>query len=206
MKTVLPLAAALVLFALPRAAAMDVDLVSGDLSVLKGQTQLRVEYVYSETMKVGDLSEKEYVAKKKAELNEKEEGRGDRFEKNWTANRALRYQPKFEDLVSSFLARQKTGLKVSPDAKDAKYTLILTTTATEAGWNAFVSASPAFIDCDIDIVETANRQNCVAKIRVKRSPGRTATGNDWDPTIRIEEAYAKCGKEVGILIAKKGFK
>jgi hypothetical protein len=37
-------------------------------------------------------------------------------------------------------------------------------------------------------------------------PGRGAMGNDYDTGFRIQEAYAKCGKETGAFLAKKAFK
>lgn len=44
--------------------------------------------------------EADFVNKKKSEYNKKENGRGDKWEKSWIADRELRYQPHFEELFN----------------------------------------------------------------------------------------------------------
>jgi hypothetical protein len=179
-----------------------IALQSGSLDFLRGETQLNVEYSY-DRMRVGDFArEQDYVDRKVAEFNQKEPGRGDRWRKTWVDDRAQRYQPKFEELINKYLADRKSVLKVG-SFKDAKYTLILKTTFTEVGWNAFVMRRPAFIDAQAVFVETQNRANPLAVISITKSPGRDAMGYDFETGYRLQESYAKAGKELGVFIAKK---
>ncbi len=75
-------------------------MIEGDLSPLKGQTAIKTEFKYDD-MSVGKFpKEEDYIAKKKSELNEKEAGRGDSWEKSWKADRQDRFEPQFRELFS----------------------------------------------------------------------------------------------------------
>ena len=185
--------------------AMDVKVVSGDLGVLKGQGIIKVEYTY-DNLQVGKMSEEEYTKKKVADYNAKVPGKGDRWLESWKGDRARVYENKFEDLFNRMLHERKVDMKLSPDAKDAKYTLILKTSFMEPGYNVWISRGNAYIDADAEIVETANRDKVVAKVAIRKSPGRTWQGDDYYESMRLGEAYAKAGKELGILVFKKAGK
>jgi hypothetical protein len=185
--------------------AMDVKVVSGDLSTLKGQTLIKVEYSYN-NLQVGKGTEEEFTKKKVTDYNAKVPGKGDRWLESWKNDRERVYQPKFEELFNRMLHDRKSDLKLSPDAKDAKYTLILKTTTMEPGYNVWISRGNAYIDANVEIVETANRNNVVATVAIHKSPGRTWQGDDYQESMRLGEAYAKAGKELGILVFKKAGK
>jgi hypothetical protein len=127
--------------------------------------------------------------------NEKEAGRGDTWENAWIDDRTRRFEPQFTELF------QKHGERAVNAS--AKYTLIFHTTRTEPGFNVGVWREPARIDAEVLIVETANRDNIIAKLSVANAPGRDAAGFDYDTGYRIQEAYAKSGKELGQLIVKQ---
>jgi hypothetical protein len=171
-------------------------LIEGDLKVLKGVKGVNTEFTYS-PMTIGNkgLDEKDYIAEKKKNLNEKEAGRGDKWEKSWVSDRQERFEPNFRELFAKHAAMTAT------DAS-SQYTLIFKTTRTEPGWNIGITKYPAFIDGEAWIVETGNPEKVVAKISIRNSPGRSAWGMDWDTGARLEEAYAKAGKEVGAFIKK----
>jgi hypothetical protein len=179
-----------------------INLKSGSLVFLKGETQVNVEYSY-EGMSVGKFAnERDYLDKKTAEYNQKEDGRGDRWRQSWVDDRAQKFQPKFEELLNRHLADRKSNLKFG-NFKDAKYTLIFKTTFTEPGWNVTIMRRPALIDGEAVFVETQNRANPLATLTITKSPGRDFMGYDYETAYRIQEAYAKAGKELGIFISKK---
>ncbi len=75
--------------------AQKIKVVSGDITVLKGQSELDVVFDYS-GMGVGKFkSEEEYVIKKIKDYNKKEAGRGDKWAKAWVEDRNSRFEPKF---------------------------------------------------------------------------------------------------------------
>jgi hypothetical protein len=175
--------------------AQRVKLIEGNLSSLKGVTGVKTEFTY-ENMIVGkDLTEKAYIAEKKANFDEKEPGRGDKWEKAWIADRKDRFEPQFRELFS-----KHAGISTVDDK--SPYTLIFKTTRTEPGWNVGVMRVPAFIDGEAWIVSSSDRSKVIAKISVMKSPGRDAWGLDFETGARLQEAYAKAGKELGQFLTK----
>jgi hypothetical protein len=188
---------ALILAAGNSVLAQKIKIVEGNLSPLKGQKSIAVEFSY-EDMTVGSRdakSEEVYIADRKKELNQKEAGRGDKWAEAWVSDRKDRFEPQFRELYSKHANMTTAG-------DNPTYTMIFRTTRTEPGWNVGVMRVPAFIDAEVTIVETANRDKVIAKLTVKNSPGRDAWGFDFDTGTRLQEAYAKAGKEVGQVVAK----
>ena len=85
----------------------------------------------------------------------------------------------------------------------AKYTVVVYTKMIEPGFNVGVARRPAFINVVVDIVETSNPSNSIAKFTIDKVPGGGAMGYDFDSGFRISEGYAKLGKALGSYIAKK---
>lgn len=175
--------------------AQKVKLIEGSLSPLKGQSVISTEFTY-DNMTIGKdgLTEEDYIKRKKTDYEEKEKGRGEKWEKAWVADRKERFEPRFNALF------EKHG-EVSTSG-ESKYTIIFNTTRTEPGWNVGVMRVPARIDAEAWVVETADRSKIIAKISVTNAPGRDAAGFDFDTGYRLQEAYAKSGKEIGKLISK----
>ncbi|WP_290709022.1 hypothetical protein [Flavihumibacter sp. CACIAM 22H1] len=176
--------------------AQRIRVESGSIGVLAGEKEINTEFVY-EGMSVGKFkTEAEYVAKKTADYNKKEPGRGDNWAKSWVADREARFHPKFNELFAS-----ESGI-ASGNAPSAKYTMIVKTISTEPGFNVGISRGNANIYLDIVIVETANRSKEVAKIKLEKALGRTFGGFDFDTGMRIGEAYADAGKALGAYFRK----
>lgn len=184
----------LFVFAVTFAYAQRPKVVEGDLKFLSGQNSIAIEYDY-EGQAVGKFDrEEDYIAEKKAAYNEDEAGRGDHWAEEWVNDRANLYQPKFEELLT-----KQSGFKVTADAQ---YTLILKTTKTEPGFNVGIMRQPAFIDTEAIFVETANKDNVLARVIMLKAPGSTAMGYDFATGPRIAEAYAKTGKTLGATMKK----
>jgi hypothetical protein len=174
-------------------------LISGELGFLKGTKQLKIEYEYNNLM-VGNMNEEDYIKKKTSEYNAKMPGKGDSWLESWKGDRKTRYQPKFEKMLQKYL--EEKGVTADPEMKDAKYTMIVRTTFAEPGYYAYVTQKNASINIEVVIVETANKEKELAKIVHRNIPGRTAMGEDWDTGVRLEEAYAKAGKDIGNFLKK----
>lgn len=172
--------------------AQRIKLIDGDPSVLKNEKNINIEFTYT-NMSVGKFEdEKDYIDKKKTEYNDKEAGRGDKWEKSWITDRKFVFEPKFIELFE-----KNTDMTVTPSAK---YTLIFHTTRTEPGYNIYISKKNAEINAEVTIVETANRKKVIAVISIKNAPGRTFSGNDFATGERIAECYAVAGKKLGKFI------
>lgn len=173
--------------------ATDRRVESGSVAFLKQETRVNLEYDYSD-LKAGRkpkecLPDQEFIAQQVARENEKHAGRGESWRQEWIGQRTVRFQPKFQEVLNKQLAEVKLPLEFG-SFKDAKYTLVLKTKTILTGSTC--------ITADAEFVETSNRANTVAVVKLVDMPGRNAwAGSD------MGEAYAKAGKELGILIRDK---
>ena len=177
--------------------AQSIIVTSGSLDFLRGEKVFYFTYTYND-MTVGKMTESEYVKKKKSEYNEKEPGRGDKWEQAWIDDRQNRFEPKFEELFMKQL--EKKNIYLGKD--QANYRFVFNTDFTEPGYNVGVWRGNAFIDLTCTIVNVASGEQ-VATIKIRKSPGRDALGADFDTGFRIQEGYAKAGKEFAKFLLKK---
>jgi hypothetical protein len=170
-------------------------LIEGDVSVLKGQNAVAIEFKY-DNMNVGKTTEAEYVAKKKGDYNKKEAGKGDKWEAEWVGNREDKYEPSFKERFSKFS-------DIATPSEGPDYTLIFKTLKTEPGYNIGIKSEPAYIDVEVWLVETKNKEKALAKISIMKSPGSAIFGNEFDTGARLTDAYAMAGMELGAFIKGK---
>jgi len=178
--------------------AQKITLKSGSFGPLKGQETLLVKYDYS-NLAVGKFDkEDDYIAKKVADYNKSEAGKGEKWEADWKNDRSARFEPKFELLFNENIQ----GMKCDKQAAGAKYELLIHTIFIEPGFNIGVTRKPAFINVEITLKEVGTGKQ-VALVTVQNCPGRDAMGFDYDTGYRIEEAYAKLGKSMAGFINKQ---
>jgi hypothetical protein len=178
--------------------AQKIKLIEGDLSALKGQKSVNTEFTY-DGMTVGrkNKPEAEYIAEKKAEYNQKEPGKGDKWAQQWVDDRKTRFEPQFRELFN----KHSGGITTTDE--NAPYTLIFKTTMTEPGWNIGISKMPAFINGELWVVDTKDKSKVLAKLTVANAPGSQFGGFDFETGARLQECYAKAGKELGAYIKSK---
>jgi hypothetical protein len=178
--------------------------ISGDVSVLKGQTVINLQYDYSR-MSVGKFkNEKDYVASRTADMNKKKPGDGDRWAEAWKNDRSSRYQPTFEKNLNAIVGKFNVSCK--ENATDAKYTLIIRTTFTEPGYNIGITRQNAWIKMEVDLVETANSGAVLASMMMKREDSINMMGYDFDTGGRIMSAYDRAGDHLGSFLIKNALK
>jgi len=175
--------------------AQKIKVVDGDPSVLRGESSVGFKFTY-DNMAIGKFQNgQDYIDKKTSEYNSKQYGKGDRWAKEWVADRESLYEPKFIEL---FMKYSDMGEK-----PDAKYTIIFHTSFTEPGYNVYISSHSAEIDGEAMIVETAHPEHVLATISIKKAPGRTYGGDDYDSGTRIAESYADAGKYLAKFLMKR---
>ncbi len=166
---------------------------------LRNAEELNIEYDYS-NFGVGKFqTEQAYVTKKVNDLNKKDPSRGALWKTKWEGDRDNRFEPNFQELFNKHL---DGNLRAEEGLATAKYTLIVKTTYVEPGFHAVMVRKNAHINVGFIFVESANRSNVLGKIKMTKAPGRGSMGTDYDTGYRIEEAYAKAGKEFGKLLIK----
>jgi len=185
--------------------AQKMKLESGTLSFLKGQQNLNVEFQYDGLTVTKFATEKDYIEKHMADLDKKEAGRGERWRASWYADRTNRYEPKFIELMNKILTDRKAGLSVTRGAT-CKYTLLVKTTLLDTGWNVGVMRRPAEVSLNAVFVDAQDHNKELAVVSIQKAPGRDAWGADFDTGGRLQEGYAKAGKELANFVYKQGLK
>jgi len=179
--------------------AQKMKIESGNLSFLKGQTEINVEFDFSNTTFYNEkMSEKDYINKRVKEIgDDKGKAEADKWLEDWNSSKEDSFTEKF---ISSF---NKNGDIQASEDDSAPYTLIVETVWIYPGWFAGVMKQPAKITTNLKFVETANRNNVLAVVSSKNAPGDgyfigVANNND-----RIAEGYAKTGKSLAGLVKKR---
>ncbi len=186
-------------------------LKSGDLTSLKGQAVINLQYDYAK-MAVGKFTtEDEYLKKGIADRNAKEPGSGEVWASKWKAGKTEKYQPALETEFND--QAEDCGLTGKSDPS-AKYTLVVHVTFVEQGVETVVmgTAKSASIDMLVDLVETSAPDKIIATIEVDgakpKAAMKTSVGgvsvnkSTYDPTLRIAECFESAGKQLGKLICK----
>ncbi|WP_179375078.1 hypothetical protein [Winogradskyella wichelsiae] len=184
--------------------AQKMKVTEGDFDFIKGQSEINVEFDYSNlTLLKDELTNDEYVKAHSEDLEKKGKGKGKAWKKSWEASKDLIYAPKFLELMNRDLYEDE-GVSFEEGLTKAKYTLIVEVIWIYPGWNAAVMRQPAKLTTVLKFVETANRDNVVLKITSKNAPGNRF-GGTFSNEDRIGEGFAKTGKSLSKLIMKKAF-
>ncbi len=179
--------------------AQKIIVEKGSAGAVKGQKMLAT-FDYS-NMAVGKFDkEDDYIAKKTADYNKDEAGKGDKWAVSWKTDRENRYEARFEELFNKY--GEKAGVSAFRSATDAKFEVNIHTIFTEPGFNIGVMRKPAYIDAIVTFKDLASGQE-VAVLKVDNCPGQDAMGYDFDTGVRLEESYAKLGKALAAFIAKQ---
>ena len=174
--------------------AQRIRVVEGKVPDLKNEKSVNTEFTY-DNISVGKFDkEADYIKTKTEEYNKKEAGKGDSWAKKWVDDREYRFQPKFDELFTKY-----SDLTID---NNAKYTIIFHTIFIEPGFNIGITRKNAFINGEVLIVETANKNKVIAKLSVDKAPGNSYWGNDFDTGERLSETYATAGKALGKFVKK----
>jgi len=208
MKTMAAAAVAVLLVPVALMAAK-AKLVSGDLALLRGQTQIDVEFDYT-GMTVGGKAtpEAQWLAEEVAKRNGKKAGSGDAFQATWVSSRTELYAPRFLEELNKELAKGAAKAVLAGGA--AKYTLIVRTVQVEPG--AIIGFNTqAWATLDVRLVETATKEVALATIRIEkiRPATKKVAGiklGGYDAESRLAECYDDGGEALGELLVKLGVK
>lgn len=173
--------------------AQKIKLTNGSLSALVGVKEVGVIFSY-ENMRVGKMTESEYLADRSAKYNEKEPGKGDQWKKSWVNDREARFEPKFIELLNKY-GKNWTFKKGTAPVYIKFHTIF-----TEPGFNVGVMRKDAVVNGNIHIY-SGNSE--VATLTLVGAYGGVYGGFDFDTGVRISESYAIAGKGLAKFLAKK---
>lgn len=177
--------------------AQSIVLTSGSIDFIKDQKIIDFSFSYEE-MLVGKLTENEYVNKKISDYNKKEEGKGEQWKEAWYGDRKERFEPKFLELFDKYMSE----VDVAAGTEGAQYRIEINTDFTEPGWNVGVMRQNASIDlsCKVKNIETGEQ---VASIKIRNASANNFWGADFTSGYRVQETYAKAGRELAKFFIKK---
>lgn len=177
--------------------AQSIVLTSGSIDFIKDQKVIDFFFTYEE-MLVGKLTEQEYVDKKTSEYNKKEDGKGEEWKAAWYGDRKERFEPKFLELFDKYM----NEVGIAAGTEGAKYRIEINTDFTEPGWNVGVMRQNASVDlsCKVKDIETGEQ---VASIRIRNASANNFWGTDFTSGYRVQETYAKAGRELAKFLIKK---
>lgn len=178
------------------------ELTSGSFNSLKGQSQVCLQYDYS-NLKVGEMDEKDYIARKVNEYNLRVPGDGDRWLVKWKNDRIKMYQPQFERALNIRL--EKINIKADTSFTSAPYTLVVKTLVIEPGWNGGVVGKSEFVNVDVCLVETGNPAIIIGTYSMNKIPSASAVsilGFDYASGDRIAGAFGTSGIFLGQYLKK----
>ena len=182
--------------------AQDFQVERGNLSFLKDQKVVNVEFKYDNLRLMKDnVTEKEYVDERREFLNNRNKGEGDNWLKKWEGAREAFWEPKFLDLMRRTVTESK-GIVFQKDAPQAPYTLIVDAQWIYPGWDAYVMKQKAKVTTVLSFVETNNKENVLYQIRSIEAPG-DQIGHNYSNELRIGEGFEKTAKSFGKLIIKR---
>lgn len=177
--------------------AQSIVMTSGSIDFIKDQKVIDFFFSYEE-MLVGKLTEQEYVDKKTSEYNKKEDGKGEEWKAAWYGDRKERFEPKFLELFDKYM----NEVGIAAGTEGAKYRIEINTDFTEPGWNVGVMRQNASVDlsCKVKDIETGEQ---VASIRIRNASANNFWGTDFTSGYRVQETYAKAGRELAKFLIKK---
>ncbi|MCX6245866.1 MAG: hypothetical protein NTU98_14315 [Bacteroidetes bacterium] len=180
--------------------AQKIEVVKGDLSILKSEKLLNAEFTYDQ-MAIGQLpNEAEYTAKKVKEHNDKEPGKGNQWLTEWNDNKPIKFEPAFITSFNKYT--KKYGVVIGKKETSAKYTVKVSTIFLEIGFTGWSYANkPSEINLLFTFYEGNNPEKEIAVVRIN---GVKSTAGDYSYTsgVRIASAYTEAGKAFGKYMAK----
>jgi len=169
---------------------------SGSLAFLKTTKVIGVTFTYN-NLSVGKLTEEEYVNKKMSEYNKQREGWGDEWKLAWIGDRKDKYEPKFLELFSKYIGEKGVTVGTS----DCAYEMVVNTDFIELGFNVGVARKNASVSITCKFINKADGSE-VGVVTVENSAANNFWGGDFDIGYRVQESFAKAGRELAEFMIK----
>jgi hypothetical protein len=149
-------------------------------------------------MKVGKLTEEEYVSKKMGEYNKKRDGWGDEWKGSWVGDRSSKFEPKFLELFTKYIGDKDLSINNS----GSEYEMVINADFIEPGFNVGVARKNSSIDLTCRFIKKADGSE-MAVVIVKDASANNFWGGDFDIGFRVQESFAKAGRELAKFIIKE---
>lgn len=183
--------------------AQKMKFIKGELSFLKGQSQVNVVFDYSDLKLTKDnLAEKTFVDNKAKALNQKVEGNGEAWEKQWNVAKEGIWNPAFITKANLFLEKLDTPLKFKENI-ESDYTLMVKVVWIYSGWDAAVMKQPSKVSTKLLFMDSKTK-TVLTEIDSKEALGGDGNwSNLFNDEARIGEGFGSTGKTLAKIIYNK---
>ena len=93
--------------------------------------------------------------------------------------------------------------KIVSGTEGANYVVVINTDFTEPGFNVGVVRRNASIDLSCKILNIESGEQ-IASLKIRNASANNFWGTDFDSGYRLQETYAKAGREFAKFLIKKG--
>jgi hypothetical protein len=177
---------------------LKIEILSGNPEYFKNNNSYHLQFDYSD-LKVDEYADEQaYIDYMKDDAEKRKKGSSGAWVEKWYSHRADVFQPKFEELFNKFSVNK---IIIDTIFKDQKYVLNLHTRFVAIGFNKNFTKSPTYINVIVTISEM-NSQEKPLIISMENIIGDEVFSSYSEDYRRIEEAYAKCGKELAKYLCK----
>ena len=174
------------------------EIQSGNPKYFKNSNSYHIQFDYSD-LKVGKYAdEQSYIEYMKDDAERRKKGSSDNWLNKWYSDRTDVFQPKFIEVFTKYSGNK---IKVDTVFKNQQYVLKLHTQFIEIGFNRNFKESPTYINVVVTIYEPDNPEELLV-ISMENIIGKEVFSSYSADFRRIEEAYAKCGKELAKYMLK----
>jgi hypothetical protein len=177
---------------------LKIEILSGNPKYFKNDNSYHIQFDYS-NLKVDEYSDEQtYIEYMKDDAEKRKKGSSDKWVEKWYSDRTNVFQPKFIELFNKFSGNK---IKVDTVFKNQKYVLNLHTRFLAIGFNKNFTKSPTYINVIVTISELNSSEKPLI-ISMENIIGDEVFSSYSDDYRRIEESYAKCGKELAKYMCK----
>jgi hypothetical protein len=178
---------------------LKIELISGNPKLFEEAKNYYILFDYSglQVEEYGD--EQAYIDYMKDDADKRKKGSSDSWLNKWYGDRNAVYQPKFIEILNKYLGYKV--VKGDSVLNGQEYVLKLHTKYIDIGFNKNFQRSPAYLNVIVTIseIKDLNKQLVISMTDI---PGDEVMGSYSPDFRRIEEAYAKCGKELAQYMSK----
>jgi hypothetical protein len=169
----------------------EIKMLSGNPKYFKKSSSYHIQFDYSNLQIGGYENEAAYIAymREDAELRRKS---ADEWTNKWLSDRKSIFEPKFLEIFHKYAG---TKIKLDTNAKENNFILKLQTEFIEIGFNRNFQKSPTYINVLVTLSDQNTTEGPLV-ISMKYVIGNEVMSSYSADFRRIEEAYAKCGKEL----------
>ena len=169
-----------------------IEILSGNPKYFKNAKSYHLLFDYSD-LKVGEYADEQaYIEYMKDDAEKRKKNSSDIWVNKWYSDRKEVFQPKFMELFNKSFGNKA---KVDTVFMNQQYVINLHTQFIEIGFNRNFKKSPTYINVIVTIYDSNDSEKPLI-ISMSNLIGNEVLSSYSSDFRRIEEAYAKCGKEL----------